>query len=240
LRNENIDVINYTRSNDEIDLLFFNESNGKYLLRFNINTSHTIHFAFFKTVSKAYDILIKYRTSQSEIEHFMLKSPSIQIQTTKQFMNVTVDAIFHNTLFLIHDASYTLQIFNAEQFESIKEVNVLYPKYTPIVQYSNFTSKNRVVTFSNIPYDLRDYIYVNVLVTGRDGYTNEMLLYDTVMIESKGSSVVWKILLSVVFVGIVGAIGYYVYISYFKKKCSKNNAYDQVEDFNAKINVDEI
>ena len=235
-----IDAINYTRSNDEIDLLFFNESNGKYLLRFNINTSHTIHFAFFKTVSKAYDILIKYRTSQNEIEHFTLKSPSIQIQTTKQFMNVTVDAIFHNTLFLIHDASYTLQIFNAEQFESIKEVNVLYPKYTPIVQYSNFTSKNRVVTFSNIPYDLRDYIYVNVLVTGRDGYTNEMLLYDTVMIESKGSSVIWKILLTVVFVGIVGAIGYYIYVSYFKKKCSKNNTYDQVEDFNAKINVDEI
>ena len=235
-----IDEINYTRSNDEIDLLFFNESNGKYLIKFNINTSHNVHFAFFKNASKTYDILIKYRTSQYEIEHFILKTPNIQIQSNKKFMNVTVEAVFHSTLFLINNAYYTLQIFNADQFDSIKEVNVLYPKYTPILQYSNFTSKNRVVTFSNIPYDKRDYIYVNVLVTGRDGYTSEMLLYDTVKVNSKGNNILWKMLFSVVFVGIMCAIKYYVHVSYCKKKCSKNNTYEQEEDFNAKINVDEI
>ena len=233
--------IDYNKNNTDIELIYFDEEGGKYIFVFNMMAWNTVHLALLTNEQRDLDYVVKYRTSKEQIEHFSLPTPNLELvkKDNDQLIDVSVPAIHHKTMFLINNAYYTLQIYDGDKFISREDVDILQPRHPPIFESSNFTSKDKIITFSDIPYDKNQFVYINVLAVGRDGSTSEMLLYETISnrtdVNKRG--IIWFVLGALMLIGC--SVGLYFLFKKIKDG-SGNDDYKNVNDIQSKLDIDDI
>jgi hypothetical protein len=214
---------------------------------------HELHFAIFrkkksddddeKQLARKDNFVIKYRSSNTYIPHFIVHDPTLNITIHKKKANITAVYPKHsNNQFLLTNTRFTLKLYRKEDYDDKSELNTFSPKIEPVYTNSNFNHSNTLyVYFHNIPYDEKDY-YVTIEAVGMDTTSSELLLYEVGELDVFLTSVTLVILIICAVIGIVvlSIGGYFLYKKIVGDAQNNPDFSKLTTDFDGKLENNEV